>query len=381
MTQDDGGPIRASAPDARPDTGDARAGQTPKKKAGRGSPGETSPGSIFGAVAILGGWASICLGAFLGLARSDFLGTGNAVGPQPPLTVYGFSGAVVLWLFVAAALLAALPVGMALLAPDPRQVTNAAAVVMAIAGLLLLPDELGRAFGLPLLPGSALVAFGGWLIQPDAASLDHGAGGVTADAGATARDRLTAGEPGAAGLEPGVAQPVPTPARNGTPPQPSAVDRDCPWCSARVPSSASTCPACHATIDADPVVDTIQLPGVTEVSPELRAYAEEARAGKKKRRSLSNLLSIPSAPVVEVAPDPSERYAVLPPSEAVRAEMARLDTEIAARAVLPGTEPFEFPGAMSPEPAPDGAPPAPDGKPAPDAAPPPAPRGRRTPPA
>ncbi|MGZ6266020.1 MAG: hypothetical protein ACXWN4_03840, partial [Candidatus Limnocylindrales bacterium] len=130
-------------------------------------------------IAILGGWVSIAVGAFLGLARSDFLGMSNSAGPQPLLTVYGFPAAVVLWLFVAAALLAALPVGMAMLAPDARSATDTAAVIMAAAGLVLLPDELGRAFGLPLLPGSALLAFGGWLIARDATSPDIVAGGAT----------------------------------------------------------------------------------------------------------------------------------------------------------------------------------------------------------
>jgi hypothetical protein len=368
--------------DARPNKGDARAPQTPKNRAGRRPPGGTSPGRIFGAIAILGGWVCICVGAFLGLARSEFLGMSNSVGPQPLSTVYGFSAAVVLWLFVAVALLAALLMGMAMLAPDPRSGTDAAAVVMAAAGLVLLPDELGRAFGLPLLPGSALVAIGGWLIHREAASLDIEAGAPTTGVMAASGEMPTAEGLAAAGLEPRVAEPLPTARRRGTPPEPSASDRECPWCSARVPAGASTCPACKAAIGADGAADAIQLPGLTEVSPDLRAYAERVRAGKRKRRSLSNLLSGPSAPVVATVPDPSERYALLPPNEAVRAEMARLDAEIAARAVLPGTDPFEVPdGADSPE-APSGlASPTTAEEPTTEAAPPPAPRRRRNPPA
>jgi hypothetical protein len=337
-------------------------------------------GKMRGPLAILGGWLCICLGIFGGLIRSGFLGLANADGPLPPQTVYVLPAAVVLWVFVGAALVAALPLGIAMLTPDPRRGTDAAAAVMAGVGLVLLPDDLGRAFGLPLLPGAALVAFGGWLthldasgeIEPDVAA---GAGVGVADDGAT-------------GPESQVAGPVQRAGRRVAPPNRSTSDRDCPWCSARVPAGASTCPACHATVDPAETTDAIHLPGLTEVSPELRAYAEQVRAGKKKRSSLSVLLNSSSTPQAADLPDSSEPDALRPPSAAVRAEMLRLDAEIAARAelatgvVLPEAGPSSAAAAATDPTAEVPQPPSPtsESEPAPDTTPPPTPRRRRAPP-
>ncbi len=363
MTQDQG-----------PGTGHARPPTAQAGTARRLRPSDARLARALGAAAILGGWVCIWLGVFLGLERSEFLGMSNTAGPAPLVTVYGFSAAVVLWSFVAAALIAALPVGMAMLAPDPRPGSLVGAAIMVVIAVLLFPDELGRAFGLPLLPGAVLVALGGNLLYSDAAALGSDVDGATAGAVATA------GEPPTAGQGPQVAEPVPSAGPRAAARKPPALDRECPWCSARVPAGSTTCPSCRATVAADDAADAIQLPGVTEVSPSLRAYAEQVRAGKRKRRSLSNLLSIPSGPVVEVVPDPSERYALLPPNEAVRAEMARLDAEIASRAVLPGTDPVELPdGAVSPGDAPKPASPGSGGEPEPDATTPPA-KSRRRPP-
>lgn len=357
-------------------------------------------GKMRGPLAILGGWLCICLGIFGGLIRSGFLGLANADGPLPPQTVYVFPAAVVLWVFVGAALVATLPFGIAMLTPDPRRGTNAAAAVMAGVGLVLLPDELGRAFGLPLLPGAALVAFGGWLTHLDASA--------EIEPGAATGAGVAVGDRGATDHESQAAQPVQRALRGVAPVRRSATDRDCPWCSARVPAGASTCPACHAIVDPAETTDAIHLPGLTEVSPELRAYAEQARAGKKKRSSLSILLNSSSTPPAADLPDSSEPDALRPPSAAVRAEMLRLDAEIAARAelatgvVLPEAGPSTAAtattdstaaGPQQPSPtsgreaAPDAAavpqPPSPtsDREPAPDTTSPPTPRRRRAPPA
>ncbi|MGZ6273117.1 MAG: hypothetical protein ACXWM8_02330, partial [Candidatus Limnocylindrales bacterium] len=172
---------------------------------------------------------------------------------------------------------------------------------------------------------------------------------------------------------------------------PSASDRECPWCSARVPAGVSTCPACKARVDGDTSVEAVRLPGLTEVSPSLRAYAEKVRTVKPRRSLRTLLLGQPGTPAPTIVPDPSEPDALRPPNEAVRAEMARLDEEIAARAVLPGTDPFEIPaGVISPEavPSPETPPtasgmpeaaPATEAAPAAEAAPVPAPQRRRKP--
>jgi hypothetical protein len=352
-------------------------------------------GKARGPIAILGGWLCICLGVFSGLIRSGFLGLANADGTLRPQTVYVFPAAVVLWVFVGAALLAALPLGLAMLTPDTRRGTYATAAVMACVGLGLMPDDLGRAFGLPLLPGAALVAFGGWLTHVDSVSADIRAGQATGgpgvrvgDGGATGLESQV-GDGGATRPESQVSELVQPAGRRTAPRLRSTSDRDCPWCSARIPAGASTCPACHATVDPDETTDSIHVPGLTEVSPELRAYAEQVRAGRKKRSSLSILLNSPSAPRAADLPELSEPDALRPPSAAVRAEMLRLDAEIAARAesaagvVLPDAGPSAPPTAAMDSTAAVPQPPSPtsDGEAAPDAAPPPAPRRRRTPPA
>jgi hypothetical protein len=155
----------------------------------------------------------------------------------------------------------------------------------------------------------------------------------------------------------------------------------CPWCSARVPVGVSTCPACQATINAGATAE-VHLAGVTEVAPELRAYAEQVRTGKPTRGLLSTLFSSPGDPAAG-APDPGELAALQPPSAAVRAEMARIDAEIAATGVPTGTDTTTPPGptASSSATAPESASPTSGGEPAPDAAPPPTRRRRRKPPA
>jgi hypothetical protein len=93
----------------------------------------------------------------------------------------------------------------------------------------------------------------------------------------------------------------------------------------------------------------MHLPGLTEVSPELRAYAEQARSGKPKRGLLSIMMSSPSTPVATTPPPATEPEALRPPSSEVRAEMARIDAEIAAGIAASGTElPVESPADTTP---------------------------------
>jgi hypothetical protein len=110
---------------------------------------------------------------------------------------------------------------------------------------------------------------------------------------------------------------------------PTTSRRTCPWCSAQVPDLVSTCPTCHAVVDSD-AADEIHLPGLTEVSPELLDYAANARAGKKlKPNVLSMLLRNPGPRTPANLPAADEADALRPPSPEVRAEMARIEAEIA----------------------------------------------------
>jgi hypothetical protein len=149
--------------------------------------------------------------------------------------------------------------------------------------------------------------------------------------------------PNGAGPESQVDEPRPGVTPSDAPVEKPTSVRVCPWCSAAVPALVSTCPTCHATLDPD-VAEAIHLPGVTEVSPDLRDYAEQARAGKKLKPSLlSMLLGAPKPQTQPIPPASGEADALRPPSPAVRAEMARIDAEIAG--IAPPSDPSEDPPA------------------------------------
>jgi hypothetical protein len=105
----------------------------------------------------------------------------------------------------------------------------------------------------------------------------------------------------------------------------------CPWCSATMTVGATTCPECRATVDPGLVADRVPIPGLTEVPPELQAYS--ARVERKlKRKSLLSLIfgGAPSpVPPVYTSVEPSSKEALRAPTPEVRAEMARIEREIA----------------------------------------------------
>lgn len=320
---------------------------------------------LFGAIAILAGWLSIPVGAMAGLIVSQFFGLSHVEGDVAPSAVYGMTGAVVLWVFVAAALVAALPVAVALVAPDPRRQIRMLAAVMVIGGVALFPDDLGRAFGLPLLAGAACMWVGGDLIYlgSAAASTGRGAGGPDADVhgvdAAAAIDAPAVAAPNAvdpaltgptAPPDPGL-PPTTAPSASSEPPRPatrpetgrgrrgsstarSSSQRLCPWCSTQVPARAISCPNCQATLD-EPAAGDISIPGLTEVPPNLRRYAEDVRTMKKRPSVLSIMFTDSSIPTAIDPPAPSDTAALQPPSQALKAEMARLDAEIASGALPP----------------------------------------------
>ena len=157
----------------------------------------------------------------------------------------------------------------------------------------------------------------------------------------------------------------------------------CPWCSAGVSAGATTCPECHATLDAEPAIDGTPISGLTAVSPELRAYAERPPKKRKRRSLLRRALGIDSlrndSEETHQSGTPSNESAYRLPSPEVRAEMARIDSEIAEIATLTELTPTApeptldaGPGlalALAAEPAPAPEPAAAAAEPAPTADP------------
>lgn len=327
-------------------------------------------------MAVFIGWLSLGIGVMGGLIESQFFGLNHKEDALPPMDVYGITGAVVLWIFVGAALLLAVPMATAMVAPDPRSSLRRLAVAMGIGGIVLLPDLLGRFFGLPIVAGAVCVWIGGEFIHRDAlaagsiAQHPRGPGmsisaepASVAEATARAEDIAAAGVP-TTGASTTAAVQAPAPGQAAPPlPTPQATDgrsrrssrqkaavpeRLCPWCSAAVPANASTCPNCQAILDTQ-AGDAIAIAGVTEVSPALQNYAEKVRAGKGRTSLLSMIFSDPPIAPVANAPAPSDADALRPPSAALKAEMARLDAEIAAGAGNLGANREPSGGAAEPD--------------------------------
>ncbi len=309
---------------------------------------------VFGVLAIFGGWLCILLSAVFGLLATQFLGLDHVEGALPPSGVYGVPSVTILWVTVGTAVLTAVPAGAAMFARDPSRRLYVAAAVMAGVAVILLPDDLGRAYSAALLPGAALLAAGGWWthqaggigdespsLQTDAATSDTAAGpaptpvvSAGGPAPATAPAAAT-GAPVPAGTESvaGAAAPVKrSTARSARAAAKSrqAADAQCPWCSAGIAAAADRCPSCGAALTSGAELSMFPIPGVTDVAPELRAYEERAQRQKKRTGLLSMVLGDPddrlfASPVGEVDP-----LALRPPSADVRAEMERIDREIAA---------------------------------------------------
>ena len=98
------------------------------------------------------------------------------------------------------------------------------------------------------------------------------------------------------------------------PTRPEQVAR-CPWCSAEVSGDPARCPSCGAALREESSAD---IPGVTQLDP----AATTARPTPRSRGLLGWLSG-----EYEGAEAAGERASVEPPSEAVRAEMARLEIE------------------------------------------------------
>jgi hypothetical protein len=345
------------------------------------------------AIAIIAGWASIPLGAVAGLAAMQLLSLNVVERPLPLQTVYGISAAIIVWVFVAASLITAIPLAMAVFAGSLSRSVNATAAVMAVTGVVLLPDELGRVFGFPILAGAAAMAYGGRQLLLEAAAKGVGAAAgaaaqrsgqtptqifdtvesagdetpdlTTAPAAATDpatsahREAATAASSATAVADTRPEFPVVAPAApDHRQPTRKAVSKTvaeitCQWCSALVPVGATTCPSCNVPLNA-PDAQSMAIPGVTEVSSELLAYAEQARHGKTRTNLLKGMFSDTPVPRAIDTPPPSDAAALRPPSRELRAEMARLDAELAAGRANPGGE-GAWDTAEGPPAAPPGA--------------------------
>jgi hypothetical protein len=287
---------------------------------------------IFGAIAIFAGWMTIPIGAMAGLITSEFFGLGHTADAPPIQSVYGISGLLVLWIFAATAIATSVPLAAALVAVDPRRTLRILAVVLLIGGTALLPDPLGRVFGLPLLAGAAFLWIGGDLVHhgamlPESAPAPSPAGQPTdsTTAGAAADPSPVVKPKPAAGPSAGRG-------RRGSRGRASVAMQACPWCSTEVSAGVGACPNCGATLDA-PAADEIPIPGLTEVPPNLQRYLQDARGKKKRQSLLGMMLGDSSIPIAVDAPPPSDAAALRPPSPELKAEMARLDADIAAGAI------------------------------------------------
>jgi hypothetical protein len=95
-------------------------------------------------------------------------------------------------------------------------------------------------------------------------------------------------------------------------------NRICPWCSTPIPASAAACPKCGALVEGAIAQD---LPGVTVVDPKANLGSDEG---------LVPDIMDPKALLELVKGGPRDEInveAVLPPSEAVRLEMRKMELE------------------------------------------------------
>jgi hypothetical protein len=88
----------------------------------------------------------------------------------------------------------------------------------------------------------------------------------------------------------------------------------CPWCSAEVTGDPVNCPSCGAALREEA---SAEIPGVTQLDPASTVVARPA----PRSRGLLGWLS----GEYEAGQSDAERDSVSPPSDAVRAEMARLE--------------------------------------------------------
>jgi hypothetical protein len=93
-------------------------------------------------------------------------------------------------------------------------------------------------------------------------------------------------------------------------------NRICPWCSTPIPTSASACPQCGALVEGAVAKD---IPGVTVVDADATLGPDEGL--------IPDFIDPKALLTVGHDPEPSSSDAILPPSDAVRLEMRKIELE------------------------------------------------------
>jgi hypothetical protein len=91
--------------------------------------------------------------------------------------------------------------------------------------------------------------------------------------------------------------------------------KSCPWCSTPITAGATTCPNCGAVVEGEAGAD---VPGVTEIDAKASLGADEGQVPDAFD---------PASWLTAGRGGPVDHDAVAPPSEAVRAEMHRMELE------------------------------------------------------
>ena len=126
----------------------------------------------------------------------------------------------------------------------------------------------------------------------------------------------------------------------------------CPWCGEPLPTAdLDACPHCHALLK--PTEETLDIPGVTTLAPEVRRILEVAEA-KRRKKAKPRFRSEPDAPSLAAMPEmlgPAEEIAALrPPDAEVKRVMRELEAA-ARRANGPRVEPpVPLAADLAPEP-------------------------------
>ena len=94
-------------------------------------------------------------------------------------------------------------------------------------------------------------------------------------------------------------------------------NRICPWCSTPIPSSADACPKCGALVECKIAKD---IPGLTVVDP-------KAKLGVPDEGLVPDMVDPKALLRAGLYEPPINLEAVLPPSEAVRLEMRKMELE------------------------------------------------------
>jgi hypothetical protein len=94
-------------------------------------------------------------------------------------------------------------------------------------------------------------------------------------------------------------------------------NRICPWCSTAIPSSADACPKCGALVEGKIAKD---IPGLTAVDP-------TAKLGVPDEGLVPDVVDPKALLRAGVYEEPVNHEAILPPSEAVRLEMRKMELE------------------------------------------------------